>query len=239
MRVLVLGQGKTGKLVAEVAAEHGHSVHVIDENENVNAAALTPPFLSTFDVVIDFTTPEAVVQNLKACLATGAKMVVGTTGWYAKLADMRDLAERKGAGLLYGTNFSIGVQVMMELVSAMGTALKGAGYTYAIEETHHTSKLDAPSGTALTIQQTLAAADPAAAKFEITSKRVGDASGVHVLEAISDADKIVLTHEAFSRRGFAEGAVRAAEWLSSRSGCYDFRDVFTQVFDPDKTGAQK
>ncbi len=239
MRVLVLGQGKTGKLVAEVAAEHGHGVHVLDVQENQNATALTPPFLSTFDVVIDFTTPDAVIQNLKACLATGAKMVVGTTGWYAKLADMRELAERKGAGLLYGTNFSIGVQVMMELVTAMGTALKGAGYTFSIEETHHTSKLDAPSGTAITIQQTLAAVDPAAAKFEITSKRVGDASGLHVLEARSEADRIVLTHEAFSRRGFAEGAVRAAEWLSSRSGCYDFRDVFTQVFDTGNAGAQK
>jgi 4-hydroxy-tetrahydrodipicolinate reductase len=234
MRVLVLGQGKTGKLVAEVATEHGHSVHVIDVNENQNAAALTPPFLSTFDVVIDFTTPEAVVQNLRACLATGAKMVVGTTGWYAKLADMRDLAERKGAGLLYGTNFSIGVQVMMELTRKLAEELKGAGYTFSIEETHHTSKLDAPSGTAITIQQTLAAIDAEAAKFEIESKRVGDASGLHVLEARSEADRIVLTHEAFSRRGFAEGAVRAAEWLSSRSGCYDFRDVFPQVFGTEK-----
>src|SRR5580698_7143457 len=156
MRILVLGQGKTGKLVAEVAAERGHGVHVLDELENTSAGALTPPFVAGFDVVIDFTTPEAVVQNLRACLATGAKMVVGTTGWYAKLADMRGLAERKGAGLLYGTNFSIGVQVMMELTRAMGEALKGAGYSYSLEETHHVSKLDAPSGTALTIQQTLA-----------------------------------------------------------------------------------
>src|ERR1700735_1909965 len=129
MRVLVLGHGKTGKLVAEIAAEHGHSVHVLDAKENQNAAALTPPFLSGFDVVIDFTTPEAVIQNLRACLATGAKVVVGTTGWYAKLADRRGRAERKNAGLLYGTNFSIGVPVMMELTRAMGEALKGAGYT--------------------------------------------------------------------------------------------------------------
>ncbi len=234
MRVLVLGQGKTGKLVAQVASERGHGVHVLDVQENQNATALTPPFLSTFDVVIDFTTPEAVVQNLRACLATGARVVVGTTGWYAKLADMRGLAERKSAGLLYGTNFSIGVQVMMELTRAMAEGLKGAGYTYTIEETHHTSKLDAPSGTAITIQQTLAAVDLDAAKFEIVSHRVGDASGLHVVEARSEADRIVLTHEAFSRRGFAEGAVRAAEWLSSRSGCYDFRDVFSQVFGTEK-----
>jgi len=235
MRVLVLGQGKTGKLVSEVATERGHSVHVLDVTENANATALTPPFLSGFDVVIDFTTPEAVVQNLRACLATGTRAVVGTTGWYAKLPEMRGLAERKGAGLLYGTNFSIGVQVMMELVAAMGNALKGAGYSYSIDETHHTSKLDAPSGTALTMQQTLASMDAEAAKFEIASHRVGDASGLHTIEARSDGDRIVLTHEAFSRRGFAVGAVRAAEWLNGRTGCYDFRDVFAQVFGTDST----
>src|ERR1700709_2117359 len=106
MRILVLGHGKTGKVVAEVAAEHGHSVHVLDAKENKDAAALTAPFVTGFDVIIDFTTPEAVVQNMRACLATGAKMVIGTTGWYSKLADMTSLAERRGAALLYGTNFS-------------------------------------------------------------------------------------------------------------------------------------
>src|ERR1700759_5444129 len=104
MRILVLGCGKTGKLVADVAAERGHSVHVLDAKENKDAAALTPPFVIGFDTVIDFTTPEAVIQNMRACLANGAKMVIGTTGWYDKLPDMRSLAERKGAGLLYGTN---------------------------------------------------------------------------------------------------------------------------------------
>ena len=85
MRILVLGQGKTGKLVAAVAAERGHGVHVLDAKENANASALTPPFVAGFDIVIDFTAPEAVVQNMRACLATGAKMVVGTTGWYDRL----------------------------------------------------------------------------------------------------------------------------------------------------------
>jgi 4-hydroxy-tetrahydrodipicolinate reductase len=118
----------------------------------------------------------------------------------------------------------------MELVKVMGEALKGAGYTYSLEETHHTSKLDAPSGTALTMQQALAEVDADGAKFEIVAHRVGDASGVHTLEARSAADRIVLTHEAFSRRGFAEGAVRAAEWLSTRTGCYDFRDVYAECF---------
>src|ERR1700755_3123903 len=100
MRVLVLGVGKTGKLVADVAAEHGHSVNVLDAKENKDAAALTAPFVAGFDVIIDFTTPEAVVQHMRACLATGAKMVIGTTGWYDKLADMKSLADRRGASLL-------------------------------------------------------------------------------------------------------------------------------------------
>ncbi len=227
MRILVLGMGKTGKLVAEVAAERGHSVNVLDAKENAHASALTPPYVAGFDMVIDFTTPEAAVQNMRACLATGAKMVVGTTGWYEKLSDMRGLAERKQAGLLYGTNFSIGVQVMMQMAAKLGESLKGAGYKFSIEETHHVSKVDSPSGTAISLAEMVKAAT--GADVPIEAHREGDAKGTHVLTALSDADKLVLTHEAFSRRGFAEGAVRAAEWLSTRTGCYDFRDVFSQM----------
>src|ERR1700691_5857367 len=128
MRILVLGLGKTGRLVADVAAEHGHSVDVLDAKENAGAAALTPPFVAGFDVILDFTNPEAVVQNMRAGLATGAKMVIGTTGWYDALGDMKELAERKGAALLYGSNYSVGVQVMLQLAAQMGIALQHAGY---------------------------------------------------------------------------------------------------------------
>jgi 4-hydroxy-tetrahydrodipicolinate reductase len=228
MRVLVLGHGKTGKLVAQVAAERSHSVHVLDAKENSGAAALTPPFVAGFDVVIDFTAPDAVVQNMRACLATGAKMVVGTTGWYDKLPDMRGLAERKGAGLLYGTNFSIGVQVMLEVAAQMGAALKNAGYQFSIEETHHVTKLDSPSGTALTLESVVKSAT-GLAEIPIKAMREGDAAGTHILVAKSSADQLELKHESFSRRGFAEGAVRAAEWLSTRTGCYDFQDVYTKI----------
>jgi 4-hydroxy-tetrahydrodipicolinate reductase len=227
MRVLVLGVGKTGKLVAEIAAERGHGVHVLDAKENKEAAALTPPFVAGFDVVIDFTTPEAAVQNMRACLATGAKMVVGTTGWYEKLPDMRGLAERKQAGLLYGTNFSVGVQVMLQLAGQLGKALKDAGYGFAVVETHHVSKLDAPSGTAISLANAVEHAS--GQSVPIASNREGDEMGTHVLIATSKADKLLLTHEALSRRGFAEGAVKAAEWLSQRTGCYDFKDMFEQI----------
>jgi 4-hydroxy-tetrahydrodipicolinate reductase len=228
MRVLVLGMGKTGKLVAEVAAERGHSVHVLDAKENAGASALTPPFVAGFAVVIDFTTPQAAVQNMRACLATGAKIVIGTTGWYDKLPDMRGLAERKQAGLLYGTNFSIGVQVMLQIAATMGKGLKNAGYDFLIEERHHASKLDSPSGTALSLAKAVENAS-GLSRVPIEAKREGDVMGVHTLQARSASDRLVVTHEAFSRRGFAEGAVRAAEWLSSRTGCYDFQDVYTQM----------
>lgn len=228
MRVLVLGHGKTGRLVADVAAERGHGVHVLDAKENKDAAALTPPFVAGFDVVIDFTTPEAVVQNMRACLATGAKMVIGTTGWYGRLSDMRSLAERKDAGLLYGTNFSVGVQLMLQLAARMGELLKTAGYTFAIEETHHESKVDSPSGTAKTLAEAVEKG-AGIGQIPIAAHRVGDTTGTHILTARSDADEIVLRHESFSRRGFAEGAVRAAEWLSTRRGCYDFQDVYEKI----------
>ena len=229
MRILVLGQGKTGKVVAEVAAQRGHSVSGLDVLENAGATALTPPFVAGFDVAIDFTTPEAAVQNMRAVLATGGKIVVGTTGWYDKLADLRGLAERKGAGLLYGTNYSIGVQVMLKLAEQMGTSLARAGYKFSLVETHHVTKLDKPSGTAISIAEMVERGAGKKIAVPIESVREGDAKGTHVLEAVSEADRVVLTHEAFSRRGFAEGAVRAAEWLAGRTGGYDFRDVWEKL----------
>jgi 4-hydroxy-tetrahydrodipicolinate reductase len=229
MRILVLGQGKTGRLVAEVAAERGHTVRGLDVQENAGATALTAAFLAGFDVAIDFTTPAAVVENMRACLSAGSKIVVGTTGWYAALPEMLALAESTQAGLLYGTNYSIGVQVMMKLAEQMGASLAGVGYKFSIVETHHVSKLDKPSGTAISIAEMVEHGAGAKVDVTIESVRVGDAKGTHVLEAVSEADRIVLTHEAFSRRGFAEGAVRAAEWLATRTGCYDFRDVWAQL----------
>jgi 4-hydroxy-tetrahydrodipicolinate reductase len=229
MRILVLGHGKTGKLVAEVAAQRGHGVHVLDAMENKDAGALTAPFVAGFDVVIDFTAPEVVVQNMRACLATGARMVIGTTGWYAKLGDMRGLVERRGGALLYGTNFSIAVQVMMKLAKEMGASLAGAGYTFSVVETHHVSKVDRPSGTAISIAEMVERGAGKKMDVAIEAIREGDAMGTHTLEASTQAERLVLTHETMSRRGFAEGAVRAAEWLSTRTGCFDFRDVYTEL----------
>jgi 4-hydroxy-tetrahydrodipicolinate reductase len=224
MLLLVLGKGKTGSLVAQVAREHGHSVRVLDR-ENTGASALTAPTVAQVDVVIDFTTPESAVENMRACLALGARIVVGTTGWYDRLNEMKALAIRRGGGLLYGTNFSMSCQELFRLTADL---VKLPGYSFHIEETHHTSKLDAPSGTALTLKEIVLAAQPDA-QVEITSKREGDASGVHVVTARGASDLIELRHESFNRRGFAEGAVKAAEWLNGKNGVWEFREIFEKL----------
>jgi len=225
MLLLVIGKGKTGSQVAQVAREHGHSVRVLDLRENAGASALTAPTVAQVDVVLDFTTPEAAVENIRACLALGARIVVGTTGWYDRLNEMKALAFRRGGALLYGTNFSLSVQELFKLTADVA---KMKGYSFHIEETHHTSKLDAPSGTALTLKEIVLESQPGAT-VEITSKREGDASGVHVLTARSESDLIELRHESFNRRGFAEGAVRAAEWLNGKNGVWEFREIFDKV----------
>jgi len=226
MRMLILGQGKTGRVVTEIARERGHSVQTLEEKENKEAGSLTAPSLASFDVIIDFTTPEAVLQNLRACLANGAKVVVGTTGWYQHLEDMRALVARKNAGLLYSTNFSFGVQLLYQLAKLLGN--QAGGYQFRIEETHHTEKLDSPSGTALTLQKVLAKTTYGASAT-IDARRVKDAIGTHRLEVSSENEQIVVEHQALSRRSFAYGAVRGAEWLATRSGSFDFQDVFAQI----------
>jgi 4-hydroxy-tetrahydrodipicolinate reductase len=226
MLFLVLGRGRTGSLVAEVAYERGHGVRVVGEEENRHAAALTAPFLAGFDAVIDFTTPESAVQNMRACLANGARVVVGTTGWYEHLKDMRTLCERREAALLYSPSFSIGVQALFKVARELVVA--APGYRFSITETHHAGKVDAPSGTALSLKRIIEAASQGIS-VEIASKREGEVPGIHEVLARSDNDSISLKHEAYSRRGFAEGAVRAAEWIAGKTGCWDFQEIVAKL----------
>ena len=225
MLILVLGKGKTGSLVAEVARERGHSVRALDIDENRRASALIASNLSGVDAVIDFTAAEAAIENMTAVLSLGSRIVVGTTGWYAHLDAMKALAQKHNGGLLYGTNFSIGVQKLFRLTAELAQL---EGYTFAIDETHHVTKLDAPSGTAITLQQIIQSTRPEAA-VEITSHRISDAKGEHIVTGAGEYDTLELRHNAHSRRGFAEGAVRAAEWLAGKSGAWDFREIFDQL----------
>jgi 4-hydroxy-tetrahydrodipicolinate reductase len=226
MKILILGRGKTGSLIAEVARERDHEIEVLGAADNLQGSALTPERLKSVGAVIDFTTPHAVVDNIQACLDCKKHMVVGTTGWYQEIPRVRKMAEASGTGLLYASNFSIGVNLFFDAARTAAAALQHQ-YSGQIFERHHKHKKDAPSGTAITLQQIVK--DEAKTELEITSFREGEVVGLHELVFDSPVDRIYLCHDAKSRRGFAEGAVRAAEWLVGKQGFFDFKDVWRQL----------
>ncbi len=228
MQTLLLGRGKTGSLVAEAARQRGHDVRAVGAAENAGCAALAPEKLRDIDVVIDFTTPACVVRHIEACVSAGRNMVVGTTGWYGELDRIRELVESSGTGFVYAANFSVGVNLFLEVARAASAALKH-DYSGQIFERHHVHKKDAPSGTAIAIQRVIREGGGKNNDLEITSFREGEVVGMHEVVLESPADRIYLCHDAKSRQGFADGAVRAAEWLEGRKGFYDFKDVWREL----------
>ena len=226
MNILILGRGKTGALVVEVARQRKHEVVVAGAGENAQGGALAPERLRSMDVVIDFTTPEAVLQNIKACVKAKKNMVVGTSGWYGELPAVRRMVKSSGIGFLYAKNFSVGVNLFFDTMRSAAAALRHE-YSGQIFERHHAQKKDAPSGTALALQEIIK--DAGGTELEIISFREGEVVGMHEVVLNSPNDTIYLCHDAKSRRGFAEGAVRAAEWLADKKGFFDFREVWREM----------
>jgi 4-hydroxy-tetrahydrodipicolinate reductase len=226
MNLLLLGRGKMGLMVDGIARDRGHSVRIIDIDENREGSGLNPENLRDVDVVIDFTTPDAVMQNIAGCVRSGKNMVVGTTGWYAKIPEVKRMVEEAGTGLMYAANFSVGVNLFFEIARTAAKALQ-LGYSGKISETHHVHKLDAPSGTAVMLGKVVKEA--VGTELEITSAREGEVVGMHELVLDSLNDTITLRHDAKSRRGFAEGAVLAAEWMKGKKGLYDFKDIWRDM----------
>lgn len=226
MKILVLGRGKTGALVAEVARERGHEVRSLGSQENQDGRGLTPEVLKQTDVVADFTTPHAVIANIIRCAEARVPMVVGTTGWHPHLEKVRELVRERNAALLCGSNFSVGMNFFFKAVQAMAPILKN-DYRGNIVERHHVHKKDKPSGTAVTLQKILESGS--GAKVEVASVREGETVGMHLVMLDSAHDTILLTHDAKSRLGFAEGAVRAAEWIQGKTGFYEFPEIVDQL----------
>ena len=228
MNLLLLGRGKTGSLVAEVARERHHHLLIAGSRENAQQAALKPDKLTGIEVVIDFTAPQCVLGNIEACVRAGKNMVIGTTGWHGELRRIRQLVEEHKTGFLYAANFSVGVNLFLEAARSTASALK-RGYSGQIFERHHAHKKDAPSGTAIAIQQIVQQVSGQQEPVEITSFREGDVVGLHELIFESSNDRIYLCHDAKTRRAFAEGAVLGAEWLSGKTGFFDFRDIWREL----------
>jgi 4-hydroxy-tetrahydrodipicolinate reductase len=226
MNFLILGRGKTGSIVAEVARARRHHVRVLSAGENAGGRALTLDSLAEIDVVLDFTTPSAVFANAEACIHAKKHLVVGTTGWYDQLPHLREMVLVAKTGFLYGSNFSIGVNLFFEIAATAGATLK-YDYSGQIFERHHEHKKDAPSGTAVVLQKIIR--ETGGQEVEIVSFREGDVVGMHEVMFNSASDRIYLCHDAKSRQGFAEGAVRAAEWLVGKAGFFDFRNVWREL----------
>lgn len=226
MNFLILGRGKTGSLVADAARARRHHVHVLCSSENAGASALTSEFLAPIDVVVDFTTPAAVVGNVEACIRAKKNIVVGTTGWYEHRPRLQAMVASAKTGFLYGSNFSIGVNLFFEIAASAGAALK-YDYSGQIFERHHEQKKDAPSATAIVLQKIIR--ESGGQEIEIVSFREGDVVGMHEVVFNSAGDRIYLCHDAKSRQGFAEGAVRGAEWLVGKTGFFEFRDVWREL----------
>ena len=215
-----------GTMIESLARTRNHQVRSVDIDENVHGSALAPEKLHDIDVVIDFTTPDAVMENIAGCARSGKNLVVGTTGWYGKIPEVRRMVEKSGIGFVYAANFSLGVNLFFEVLKTAATALR-FDYSGKITETHHVHKLDAPSGTAIMMQKAIQEAGYPA--LEILSSREGEVVGIHELTLDSLNDTIILRHDAKSRRGFADGAIRAAEWLKGKKGFYDFKQIWREL----------
>jgi 4-hydroxy-tetrahydrodipicolinate reductase len=226
MNILVLGKGKTGSLAAEIARERGHDVRAADEVDNANGAAVRAEALASTNVVIDFTAPDAAIPNIEACARAGTNIVVGTTGWYDQMQHVREIVKQYDIGFVFGANFSVGVNLFFDIAKAAAPALQ-LGYSGHMIERHHAQKKDKPSGTAVAIGNVLR--DASGVSVEIESVREGNIVGEHELRLESENDIVVLAHSAKSRRGFAEGAVKAAEWIHNKRGFYDFKDVWREL----------
>jgi len=235
LRLAVVGYGKMGHEVEAMALERGHEVILRIDREN--AHELTPERLQFADVAIEFSSPQSAKANVEACLNAGVPVVCGTTGWVNELEELTKRVRAGGGTLFYASNYSVGVNVMFKISALLARYLdKIGGYSVGIKEIHHLQKLDAPSGTAITIAGKIAEEIPSITgwtllpkredgKIPIEAIREGTVPGTHIISFSSDQDSILFTHEAKSRRGFALGAVMAAEFLYNKVGFFTMDDL--------------
>jgi 4-hydroxy-tetrahydrodipicolinate reductase len=222
--IAVIGDGKMGRTVAQMIQERGwHLTAMLDQEHNVNGEGITRRALGDPDAAIEFTEPSSAVPNIMACIHEGVPVVVGTTGWYESLPMITEAVMEEGASLLWAPNFSMGVTLFVEIAREAARIMSKADFAAAMVETHHQAKKDAPSGTALSIARAM---EPQLGKkLPVTSVRTGSVPGTHELIFDAPFEQISLRHEARDRRVFADGAIRAAQWLKGKKGVFTMRDV--------------
>lgn len=229
MKIALLGYGKMGKVIEKIAIERGHEIILKKEEHN------TYEGLSNADVAIDFSIPNAAVLNITACLNENVPVISGTTGWLDHYDQMVSLCNEKKGAFISSSNFSLGVNIFFEMNEYLAKMMsKLDSYNIKMEEIHHTQKLDAPSGTAISLAKGIIAnsdynnwtlEEPKADQILIEAKRIGTVPGTHTVTYNSNVDSIEIKHTAHNREGFALGAVIAAEWIIGKQGVFTMKDV--------------
>ena len=235
MKIALIGYGKMGKEIEQIAGERGHSVSLIVDVNNMED--LCPEKFANTDLALEFTTPHSALQNILFCLENNIPLVTGTTGWKDHFPEVEKKCREKNGSLFYSSNFSPGVNVIFAVNEYLAKLMnKLPGYDIKITETHHTNKLDAPSGTAISLAEQIIQNNPSVKNwsldensqkdnFQIEAIREKDVIGIHEIKYESVIDYITLKHHAKTRRGLAEGAVLAAEYLLNRKGIFTMRDM--------------
>lgn len=235
MKIVLIGYGKMGKAIEKIALERGHEIAFIISKSN--RIEITKENLQSSDIAIEFTSPASAFQNVSSCLNAGLPVVCGSTGWQEQLPEAENLAIKNDVGFLWASNFSIGVNIFFELNKTLAALINNiGGYDVKVEETHHTEKKDAPSGTAITLAEQIIhnlstkkkwVKEPSihADELSVLSHRLEDVPGTHVVQYCSPVDDIEIKHSAHNRQGFALGAVIAAEFIVNKKGIYSMKDV--------------
>ncbi|MEZ2416054.1 4-hydroxy-tetrahydrodipicolinate reductase [Muriicola sp. E247] len=229
MNIALLGYGKMGKMIEQISMKRGHKIvaRVDLETATINYGDI--------DVAIDFSVPESAVDNIRGCLANGVPVISGTTGWLNRYKEVEEYCREKKGAFLYSSNFSLGVNIFFELNTLLaGLIANSENYKVSIDETHHIHKLDAPSGTAITLAEGIIEATDYK-KWELDGKgedtvvvhshREGEVPGTHIVTYSGTVDEISIKHKAYNREGFALGAVVAAEWIQGKQGVFSMKDV--------------
>jgi 4-hydroxy-tetrahydrodipicolinate reductase len=226
MKIAIIGYGKMGRMIERLAIARGHEISGrFDIDNNIDGAGLTAEALAGTDVAIEFSTPETVVENIRRLVSLRVPTVVGTTGWYSRLDEVRNLVGKENGTLVYGANYSIGMNIFFKIAQqAAGLFARYHEYAPFLLEHHHQFKKDAPSGTALVISRLLRESYGDRTP-EAVSIRAGYVPGTHEVGFDSEADTITLTHTARSREGFAAGALLAAELIIGKRGVYEFSEL--------------
>ena len=222
MKIAILGNGRMGKRISELAKERGHSIVCTSSSEKP-ASTLD---LSTADVAIDFSTPTTAFENISHAINSGIPVVSGTTGWLKNLKEIEDLCKEKKGAFLYASNFSLGMNIFFEINKTLAKLMKNQKYESSLHEIHHTKKLDSPSGTAKTLGEQMDTI--LANNTTITAERIGDVSGTHIIKYSSTMDEIKIKHTAKNRDGFAIGALIAGKWIIGKQGVFSMQDVLAQ-----------